>query len=99
VPAVGRVGPTHEPQRRVAPGTPDKGESANLARARIRTAGSDAAIYENGLASKIESGGRQLTYGYTVRRLLPAFVLKPPQGASAAKELKLISSLHGQWTI
>ena len=36
------------------------------------------AIYENGLVSKIgagENGGREITYDYTVRRLLPAFEL------------------------
>ena len=36
------------------------------------------ALYENGLVSKIgagENGGREITYDYTVRKLLPAFEL------------------------
>jgi hypothetical protein len=50
------------------------------------------AIYENGLVSKIESGengGRQLTYDYTVRKLLPAFELKAAQGDLVEKELNI----------
>ena len=58
------------------------------------------AIYENGLVSKIgggENGGRRLTYDYTVRRLLPAFELKPLQGASGAKELNI--ALDPSWSV
>jgi len=58
------------------------------------------AIYENGLVSKIEggeNGGRQLTYDYTVRNLLPAFELKPVKGASALKELNV--DLHRSWSV
>jgi len=58
------------------------------------------AIYENGLVSKIdggEKGGRRLTYDYTVRTLLPAFELKPLQGASGAKELNI--ALDRSWSV
>jgi hypothetical protein len=58
------------------------------------------AIYENGLVSKIdggENGGRQLTYDYTVRSLLPAFELKPVQGVSAGKELNI--DLDRSWSL
>jgi hypothetical protein len=58
------------------------------------------AIYENGLVSKIDSGengGRQLTYDYTVRKLLPAFELKPVQGASAVKQLDI--DLDRSWSV
>jgi len=58
------------------------------------------AIYENGLVSKIEggeNGGRQLTYDYTVRSLLPAFELTPVKGASALKELNI--DLDRSWSV
>jgi len=58
------------------------------------------AIYENGLVSKIdggENGGRRLTYDYTVRKLLPAFELKPLQGASGAMELNI--ALDRSWSV
>ena len=58
------------------------------------------AIYENGLVSRIdggENGGRQLTYDYTVRKLLPAFELKAVQGASAVKQLKI--DLDSSWSV
>jgi hypothetical protein len=57
------------------------------------------AIYENGLVSKIdrgENGGRQLTYDYTVRKLLSAFELKPVQGTSAVKALNI--DLDPSWS-
>jgi hypothetical protein len=58
------------------------------------------AIYENGLVSKIESGengGRQLTYDYTVRKLLPAFELKAAQGDLVEKELNI--DLDPSWSM
>jgi hypothetical protein len=57
------------------------------------------AIYENGLVSKIgggENGGRELTYDYTVRRLLPAFELGGQDG-SVEKELKI--DLDRSWSV
>jgi hypothetical protein len=50
------------------------------------------AIYESGLVTKIgggENGGREITYDYTVRKLLPAFELDAAQGASVEKELSI----------
>jgi hypothetical protein len=58
------------------------------------------AIYENGLVSKIESGengGRQLTYDYTVRKLLPAFELKAAQGDLVERELNI--DLDPSWSM
>jgi hypothetical protein len=58
------------------------------------------AIYENGLVSKIDSGengGRQLTYDYTVRKLVCAFGLKAVQGASAVKQLDI--DLDRSWSV
>jgi hypothetical protein len=58
------------------------------------------AIYESGLVSKIgagENGGRELTYDYTVRRLLPAFELDGAKGASASKELNI--DLDRSWSV
>jgi hypothetical protein len=58
------------------------------------------AIYENGLVSKIgagENGGREITYDYTVRKLLPAFELDGPKGASASKELNI--ELDDSWSL
>ena len=49
------------------------------------------ALYENGLVSKIgagENGGREITYDYTVRRLLPVFELDSAKGASASTGAK-----------
>jgi hypothetical protein len=49
------------------------------------------AIYESGLVSKIqggENGGRELTYDYTVRKLIPAFELQKP-GAKVEKEVRV----------
>jgi hypothetical protein len=57
------------------------------------------AIYENGLVSKIgagENGGREITYDYTVRKLLPAFELDAAQGASVSKELTI--DLDPSWS-
>jgi hypothetical protein len=58
------------------------------------------AIYENGLVSKIDSGengGRQLTYDYTVRELLPAFELKAAQGVVVVKGLNI--DLDPSWSV
>ena len=58
------------------------------------------AIYENGLVSKIgagENGGREITYDYTVRKLLPAFELDGAKGASASKELTI--DLDDSWAL
>jgi len=58
------------------------------------------AIYESGLISNIESGengGRQLTYDYTVRRLLSAFELKAENGTAATKELNIV--LDPGWSV
>jgi hypothetical protein len=57
------------------------------------------AIYENRLVSKIgagENGGREITYDYTVRKLLPAFELDSAKGASASKELTI--DLDPSWS-
>jgi hypothetical protein len=58
------------------------------------------AIYENGLVERIhrgENGGRQITYDYTVRKLLPAFQLNPAPGASVEKELSV--DLDPTWSL
>lgn len=58
------------------------------------------AVYENGLVSKIgggENDGRQITYDYTVRKLLPAFELEAAQGVSVEKELNI--ELEPSWSL
>ena len=58
------------------------------------------AIYENGLVSKIgagENGGREITYDYTVRKLLPAFELDPAQHAPVSKELTV--DIDPSWSL
>ena len=58
------------------------------------------AIYENGLVSKIgagENGGREITYDYTVRKLLPVFELDPAQRASVSKEITI--DLDPSWSV
>jgi hypothetical protein len=58
------------------------------------------ALYENGLVQKIgagENGGREITYDYTVRRLLPVFELDGAKGASASKELNI--ELDDSWSL
>jgi hypothetical protein len=58
------------------------------------------ALYENGLVQKIgggENGGREITYDYTVRRLLPVFELDSAKGASATKELNI--ELDDSWSL
>jgi hypothetical protein len=58
------------------------------------------AIYENGLVERIhrgENGGRQITYDYAVRKLLPAFQLNQAPGASVEKELRV--DLDPTWSL
>ena len=58
------------------------------------------AIYENGLVERIhrgENGGRQITYDYTVRKLLPAFQLSPAPAASVEKELSI--EIDPSWSL
>ena len=58
------------------------------------------AIYENGLVSKIgagENGGREITYDYTVRKLLPVFELDGAKGGSVSKELTI--DLDPSWSM
>lgn len=57
------------------------------------------AVYENGLVSKIgggENSGREITYDYTVRKLLPALELDGSAGASSEKELSI--DLDPSWS-
>jgi hypothetical protein len=58
------------------------------------------AIYENGLVSKIgagENGGREITYDYTVRKLLPAFELDAAHPGSFVKEMTI--DLDPSWSL
>ena len=58
------------------------------------------AIYENGLVSKIgagENGGREITYDYTVRKLLPAFELDAAQPGSFVQEMTI--DLDRSWSV
>jgi len=58
------------------------------------------AIYESGLVSKIgagENGGREITYDYTVRKLLPVFELDGAKGGSVGKELTI--DLDPSWSM
>jgi len=57
------------------------------------------AIYENGLVTKIgvRTAAAQLTYDFTVRKLLPAFELKAAQGVLVVKELKI--DLDSSWSV
>jgi hypothetical protein len=58
------------------------------------------AIYESGLVSKIgagENGGREITYDYTVRKLLSAFELGAAESASASRELTV--DLDPSWSL
>ena len=57
------------------------------------------AIYENGLVSKIgagENGGREITYDYTVKELLPAFELDAAQPGSFVQEMTI--DLDPSWS-
>src|SRR5260370_12175786 len=54
------------------------------------------AVYENGLVSKIGAGenrGREITYDYTVRKLLPAFELDGAQAVEKEVRIELAPSL------
>jgi hypothetical protein len=58
------------------------------------------AIYENGLVSKIgagENGGREITYDYTVRKLLPAFELDATQPGSFVQAMTI--DLDPSWSL
>jgi len=58
------------------------------------------AIFENALVTKIrrgENGGRQITYDYTVRRLLSAFEFDAAPGTSVDKELNV--DLDPSWSL
>jgi hypothetical protein len=58
------------------------------------------AIYESGLVSKIgagENGGREITYDYTVRKLLPAFELDAAQPGSFVQEMTI--DLDRSWSV
>jgi hypothetical protein len=58
------------------------------------------AIYENGLVSKIgagENGGREITYDYTVRKLLPAFELDAAHPGSFVQEMTI--DLDRSWSL
>jgi hypothetical protein len=58
------------------------------------------AIYENALVSKIgagENGGREITYDYTVRKLLQVFELDGAKGGSVSKELAI--DLDPSWSM
>jgi hypothetical protein len=58
------------------------------------------AIFENGLVTRIgggENGGREITYDYTVRELLPSFQLDAAPGASVEKELSI--DLDPSWSL
>ncbi len=58
------------------------------------------AIFENGLITKIgggENGGREITYDYTVRKLLPAFDLEVAEAPSVEKEVAI--DLDPSWSV
>jgi hypothetical protein len=58
------------------------------------------AIYESGLVSKIgagENGGREITYDYTVRKLLPSFELDAAQPGSFVQEMTI--DLDRSWSV
>jgi hypothetical protein len=58
------------------------------------------AVYENGLVSKIgggENGGREITYDYTVRKLVPALKLDGSSGISTEKVLSI--DLDPPWSL
>lgn len=66
----------------------------------VRTREVMVAIFENGLVTKIgggENGGRQITFDYTVRRLLPAFKLDSAHDGSEEEQLTV--DLDPSWSI
>ncbi len=71
----------------------------------IRTAGDKSlivvvAIYENGLMAKIDGGenrGHRVRYDYTVRKIIPAFELRPTAGSALENELSV--DLDPSWKL
>jgi hypothetical protein len=71
----------------------------------VRTAGDKSlivlvAIYENGLMAKIDGGenrGHRITYDYTVRKIIPAFELRPQAGSALENELSV--DLDPSWKL
>ena len=71
----------------------------------VRTAGDKSlivvvAIYENGLMAKIDGGensGHRIRYDYTVRKIIPAFELRPTAGSALENELSV--DLDPSWKI
>jgi hypothetical protein len=71
----------------------------------VRTAGDKSlivvvAIYENGLMAKIDGGensGHRIRYDYTVRKIIPAFELRPQAGSALENELSV--DLDPSWKL
>jgi hypothetical protein len=71
----------------------------------MRTAGDKSlivvvAIYENGLMAKIDGGenrGHRVRYDYTVRKIIPAFELRPTAGSALENELSV--DLDPSWKL
>jgi hypothetical protein len=71
----------------------------------VRTAGDKSlvvvvAIYENGLMAKIDGGensGHRVRYDYTVRKIIPAFELRPKAGSALENELSV--DLDPSWKL
>ena len=71
----------------------------------MRTAGDKSlivvvAIYENGLMAKIDGGensGHRIRYDYTVRKIIPAFELRPTAGSALENELSV--DLDPSWKL
>ena len=71
----------------------------------VRTAGDKSlivvvAIYENGLMAKIDGGensGHRIRYDYTVRKIIPAFELRPKAGSALENELSV--DLDPSWKL
>jgi len=71
----------------------------------VRTAGDKSlivvvAIYENGLMAKIDGGenrGHRVRYDYTVRKIIPAFELRPTAGSALENELSV--DLDPSWKL
>ena len=70
---------------------------------KVSAAGGDrvmVAIFENGLVTKIgagENAGRQITYDYTVRKLLPALDLDSARSGSVEKQLTV--DVDPSWSV
>ena len=100
VPATGRVSLTTIPSASGARELQVKVNVRMLREAGNRPPEVMVAIYESGLVTKIgggENGGREITYDYTVRKLLPVFELDAAQGASVDKELSI--DLDPSWEL